>query len=139
MFDLQKLTMADTWLVYKGEADEEECGRDKLLLKRPIYSVKKQMGILQANRRNNVLAHVYECYGEASKCKRYAYAVEGSYADRSCKVVDEYRRVMAEIKRKEASIGGISFGVEVFVLMVKPGFDTGFAMALVLLLDQMFS
>lgn len=132
MFDLQKLTIVDSWLVYEGDVDEECGGRDKLS-KRPICSVKKQMGILQANR--NVLAHVYR---EASN-KRHAYAVEGSYAHRSCKVVDESRRVVAEIKRKEATILGISFGVEVFVLMVQPGFDPGFAMALVLLLDQMFS
>ncbi|KAJ0048871.1 hypothetical protein Pint_15082 [Pistacia integerrima] len=127
----KKLTTVDSWLVYEGDVDEE-CGRDKLS-KRPIYSVKKQMSILQAKR--NVLAHVYR---EASN-KRYAYAVEGSYAHRSCKVVDESRRVVAEIKRKEATIVGISFGVEVFVLTVQPGFDPGFAMALVLLLDQMFS
>lgn len=134
---MQKLTIVHSWLVYKGEGDDDNddddgCGRHKSW-KRPIYSVKKQKGILQGNR--NVLAHVYR----GASNKRYAYAVEGSYAQRSCKVVDERRRVVAEIKRKEATIRGVSFGVEVFVLMVHPGFDPGFAMALVLLLDQMFS
>lgn len=65
--------------------------------------------------------------------------IEGSYARRSCKVLDESRKVVAEIKRKEASKGGVSFGHEVFVLVVQPGSDPGFAMALVLLLDQMCS
>lgn len=69
--------------------------------------------------------------------------IEGSYAQRSCKVFDESRRVVAEIKKKEAMIGGsgrlgVSFGLEVFVLIVRPSFDPGFAMAIVLLLDQMF-
>lgn len=91
------------------------------------------MNILQSGQ--NILAYVY--YGASNK--RYAYTVEGSYANRSCKVFDESRRVVAEIKRKEAAIGGISFGVEVFMLIVQPGFDPAFAMALVLLLDQMFS
>jgi len=69
-----------------------------------------------------------------------AYVVEGSYAERSCKVWNESRRVVvAEIKRKEASKGGVSFGLEVFLLVVHPGFDPGFAMDLVLVLDQMFA
>lgn len=65
--------------------------------------------------------------------------IEGSYTHRSCKVLDESRTVVAEIKRKEDIKGGVSFGLEVFLLVVQPGFDPGFAMALVLLLDQMFS
>ncbi|KAK8703252.1 hypothetical protein V6N13_021574 [Hibiscus sabdariffa] len=55
------------------------------------------------------------------------------------RVFDETKRVVAEIKRKDAIIGGVSFGAEVFMLIVEAGFDPGFAMALVLLLDQMFS
>lgn len=54
-------------------------------------------------------------------------------------MVDEVKKVVAEIKRKDAIIGGVSFGVEVFMLVVEAGFDPGLAMALVLLLDQMFS
>ena len=65
--------------------------------------------------------------------------IEGSYSHRSCKVLDETKRVVAEIRRKDAIIGGISFGLEVFHLIVQAGFDPGFAMSLVLLLDQMFS
>ncbi|KAE8663232.1 hypothetical protein F3Y22_tig00112993pilonHSYRG00022 [Hibiscus syriacus] len=71
--------------------------------------------------------------------KTYVYTIEGSYSNRSCKVVDERKRVVAEIKRKAAMSGGISFGLDVFMLIIKAGFDPGFAMALVLLLDQMFS
>ena len=71
--------------------------------------------------------------------KRYAYRIEGSYPNRSCKVLDSSRRVVAEIKRKEAMNEGASFGLEVFLLVVCPGFDSGFAMTLILLLDQMFS
>jgi len=65
--------------------------------------------------------------------------IEGSYTHRSCKVLDGSRKVLAEIKRKEAIVGGVSYGVEVFVLNVEPGFDPGFAMGLVLILDQIFS
>lgn len=130
-FDMQKLTVADSWHVFEGEVDE--CSRRKKLSKRPVCYVKKHTMSISSN----VLAYVY--YGGASSNKRYAYTVEGSYANRSCKVLDESRRVVAEIKRKEAAIGGVSFGVEVFLLIVHPSFDAAFAMALVLLLDQMFS
>lgn len=123
--------MGDSWLLYEGEMGR--CCSRRKLSKKPTWSVKKNIKILQANQ--NVLAYVFRGNIE----KRHTYVIEGSYTQRSCKVVDESRRVVAEIKRKEAIIGGVSFGVEVFVLVVEPGFDPGFAMALVLLLDQMFS
>ncbi|OMO79652.1 hypothetical protein CCACVL1_13539 [Corchorus capsularis] len=123
-----QLRLVDSWLVYGGEVGDYCCTSEK-----PIFYVKKSINILNAN--PNVLAYVYR----RSSDKNYAYMIEGSYSNRSCKVVDEKNRVVAEIRRKAAIIGGISFGLEVFLLIVQPGFDPGFAMALVLLLDQMFS
>ncbi|OMP06111.1 hypothetical protein COLO4_08347 [Corchorus olitorius] len=123
-----QLRLVDSWLVYGGEVGDYCYTSEK-----PIFYVKKSINILQAN--PNVLAYVYR----RSSDKKYAYMIEGSYSNRSCKVVDEKNRVVAEIRRKAAIIGGISFGLEVFLLIVQPGFDPGFAMALVLLLDQMFS
>ncbi|KDP25372.1 hypothetical protein JCGZ_20528 [Jatropha curcas] len=105
----KKLGLGDSWLVYEGEVGK--CCSTTRISKKPIWSVKKHSNILQAS----------------------------SYTQRSCKVVDESRTTVAEIKRKEAIVRGVSFGVEVFVLVVHGGFDPGFAMALVLLLDQMFS
>ncbi|KAF8379605.1 hypothetical protein HHK36_029046 [Tetracentron sinense] len=128
----KKLRLLENWLVYDGEV--EECG-STTSPKKPICCVRKHVNLLQAN--PQVLAHV--CREYSSSSKRLAYVIEGSYGKRSCRVLDESRRVVAEIKRKEAMIGGISFGVEVFLLVVREGFDTGFAMAMVLLLDQMFS
>ncbi|XWS61707.1 hypothetical protein CRYUN_Cryun07bG0149100 [Craigia yunnanensis] len=127
----KNLRLVDTWLVYGGEVGDY-CTSAKSSEK-PIFYVKKCINILHANR--NVLAYVYR----RSSDKRYAYIIEGSYSHRSCKVLDETKRVVAEIRRKDAIIGGISFGLEVFLLIVQAGFDPGFAMALVLLLDQMFS
>ncbi|KAL9253516.1 LURP-one-related 17-like protein [Drosera capensis] len=115
--------LVDYWLVYDGEASDG-----------PMFSVKKQGNILNSN--SNVLAHVFL---RASMDKRPTYSVEGSYSQRSCKVLDQSRNVMVEIKSKEAANIGASFGSEVFQLVVRPGFDTGLAMTVVLLLDQMFS
>ncbi|XP_012086809.1 protein LURP-one-related 17 isoform X1 [Jatropha curcas] len=132
----KKLGLGDSWLVYEGEVGK--CCSTTRISKKPIWSVKKHSNILQAsknNNNNNVLAYVFRGTAE----KRYSYVIEGSYTQRSCKVVDESRTTVAEIKRKEAIVRGVSFGVEVFVLVVHGGFDPGFAMALVLLLDQMFS
>lgn len=43
---------------------------------------------------------------------------------------------MAEIRRKVDPTTSVMLGKEVFWLCVKPGFDGAFAMALVLVLDQ---
>lgn len=65
------------------------------------------------------------------------YEIEGSYTQRSCAVYDGTKRRVAEIKKKE-TVGGVGFGVDVFRLIVEPDMDASLAMALVILLDQMF-
>ncbi|CAI9784633.1 unnamed protein product [Fraxinus pennsylvanica] len=127
----KKLGLVDNWLIYEGEVGED-CSI-KTTSKKPIYSVKKNLNIIQTNL--NVLAYVYRVMSD----KRYAYMIQGSYANRSCRILDDSRKVVAEIKKKEAINGGVSYGLEVFLLIVRPGFDSRFAMAIVLLLDQMFS
>ncbi|CAN4077645.1 unnamed protein product [Withania somnifera] len=139
----KKLRIVDNnWFIYEGEVLGEydyntstKTSSSSSSRKKPIFCVKKQTKILHGN--INVLAHVY--YHGISD-KRYSYIIEGSYANRTCKVLDaKSRNVVAEIRKKQAVTGGVTFGLEVFVLVVMPGFDSGFAMALVLLLDQMFS
>ncbi|KAG4172841.1 hypothetical protein ERO13_A11G023200v2 [Gossypium hirsutum] len=129
----KNLRLLDTWFIYGGEIGAH-CISTKRSEKQPIFYVKKCINILHNN--PNVLAYVYR--GRSSD-EKYVYMIEGSYSHRSCKVVNEAKKVVAEIKRKDAIIGGVSFGVEVFMLIVEAGFDPGLAMALVLLLDQMFS
>lgn len=137
-FDWQKFSLVDRWFVYEGEGGDYCSARRTTRAASkswPEFCVRKNMNLLNAN--PNILAHVYR---EASGShKRRAYVIEGSYTHRSCKVLDDCsRNVVAEIKRKEANVGGVSYGEEVFHLIVHPGFDPGFAMALVILLDQMF-
>ncbi|KAI8546275.1 hypothetical protein RHMOL_Rhmol07G0104500 [Rhododendron molle] len=121
----KKLRLVDNWLVYEGEVGDNSS-------KKPINRVRKRMNILQPY--SNVLARVY-C---GPSDKKSAYTIEGSYVHRSCRVLDESKQVVAEIKRKETTDGGVSFGLEVFLLMVRPGFSPSFSMAIVLILDQMF-
>ncbi|KAL0298079.1 UNVERIFIED_CONTAM: protein LURP-one-related 17 [Sesamum angustifolium] len=90
--------------------------------------------------------HVYEEVGKNVKNSskkpflKCTYVVEGSYRHRSCKILDESRRVVGEIKKKEGEgRGGVCFGVEVFELVVRPGLECRDAMAVVILLDQMLS
>ncbi|XP_020204669.1 protein LURP-one-related 17 [Cajanus cajan] len=128
----RKLGLLDSWFVYEGEVGNQR--RSKL--ESPICCVRKHVNILHGN--TNVKAYVYR--GASLSDKRCAaFTIEGSYAHRTCKVLDECRRVVAEIRRKEANTKNVSFGIEIFQLIVHPGFDSAFAMALVLLLDQMFS
>ncbi|KAH6777532.1 hypothetical protein C2S52_007005 [Perilla frutescens var. hirtella] len=121
--------MGSYWLVYDGEVDKNSTSSSN----KPICCVRKNMSIMKT--KPSVLAYVYGSMSE----KGSKYTIEGSYARRSCKIMDESRRVCSEIKKKKTLIGGASFGVEVFDLIVQPGFDSRFAMAIVLLLDQMFS
>ena len=115
--------------------------------------MKKQRSLLQAPN-SKELAQVYSKTSklDAKKTKsnnnnnnnkikkRPKYVIQGSYCQRSCQIIDlSSNDVVAEIRRKEAINGCASFGLEVFHLIVWPGFDAGFAMTLVLLLDQMFS
>ncbi|KAL6142437.1 hypothetical protein ACLB2K_060719 [Fragaria x ananassa] len=112
----KRLSLGDNWVVYDGETAEN-----------PRFCVRKNVNMLnnkylaQVNNKNSVL-----------------YQVEGSYAQRSCAVYDGKRRKVAEIKRKEAAVGGVAMGVDVFRLVVQPDLDTSVAMAFVILLDQMY-
>ncbi|XP_058096129.1 protein LURP-one-related 8-like [Magnolia sinica] len=147
----KRLSMPDSWLVFEGEVVEEEEEEDftsgwpknkkkkekKKKKKRPFCYVRKHVNLVP-NSKSKVLAHVlYE-----PSCKdRLSYVIEGSYERRSCKVVEKSRsKVVAEMKRKDDMIKGISLWEDVFLLMViDPNFHPAFAMAFVLLLDQMFS
>ncbi|KAM7259988.1 hypothetical protein ACFE04_015729 [Oxalis oulophora] len=133
----KKLSLIDSWLIYEGDQDMVTKLSTK---KKPSFKVSRRNNInmFQANH-ENVLAQVHRIISDKT---HVAYVVEGSYANRSCKILDESRRVVAEIKSKEAINvrgGGVSFGLDVFTLILHHDFDSGFAMALVLLLDQMFS
>ncbi|KAK7399159.1 hypothetical protein VNO78_10335 [Psophocarpus tetragonolobus] len=129
----RKLGLVDSWFVYEGEM-EKQSERSKSR-ESPVYCVRKPVNILDGKAK--VQAYVYRVASDSDK-RHAAFTVEGSYAHRTCKVLDEYNRAVAEIKRKEPN-KHVSFGIEIFQLVVHPGFDPSFAMALVLLLDQMFS
>ncbi|OAY44624.1 protein LURP-one-related 8 [Manihot esculenta] len=120
----KRLSLTDNWLVYDGET-----------VVNPLFSVKKHMNILN----NKCLAHVSSgtTSNKIANGKNIVYEIEGSYTQRSCAVYDEKRRMVAEIKQKEA-VGGVAFGIDVFRLIVGPQMDTSIAMAIVILLDQMF-
>lgn len=124
----KKLNMVDNWLVFEGEISSKN--------QKPICCAKKHVDILRPKVKR--LAQVYRTpYDDDQKTLKGGYVIEGSYMNRSCKVLDESRNVLAEIRRKETNTKGVSLGLEVFVLVVNRGFDCGLAMAIVLLLDQM--
>ncbi|KAL5720747.1 hypothetical protein ACHQM5_013386 [Ranunculus cassubicifolius] len=118
----KKLTLADNWLVFKGETTMN-----------PLIMVKKNVSFTKSK----LLAQV------TSGCTKRSgtdvlYKIEGSYDQRCCKVYDQKRRVIAEIKQKESVVGKVSFGKDVFCLIVQPGVDPTVVMSLVILLEQMF-
>ncbi|XP_057971153.1 protein LURP-one-related 8 [Malania oleifera] len=121
----KRLSLGDSWLVFEGETAVN-----------PRFLVRKHVNLWNSR----TLAHVSSGNGGAwstSPSKNALYEIEGSYSQRCCAVYDGKRRRVAEIKQKEA-VGGVGFGVDVFRLIVQPEMDTALAMALVILLDQMF-
>ncbi|KAG9443382.1 hypothetical protein H6P81_014722 [Aristolochia fimbriata] len=119
----KRLSLGDHWLVFAGE----ECVN-------PLFSVKKPVNFLNSKS----LAQVTAGGGRSGRRAEPVYAIEGSYSQRSCVVYDvEKRRPVAEVRRKEA-VGGVAFGLDVFRLVVQPELDATVAMALVILLEQMF-
>ncbi|KAF5750694.1 protein LURP-one-related 8 [Tripterygium wilfordii] len=112
----KRLSLGDNWMVYDGEKAAN-----------PRFSAKKNVNILNS-----------KCLAYVRSRAKVMYQIEGSYVQRSCVVYDERRRKVAEIKQKEA-VKGVGFGGDVFRLIVnQPGIETAEAMALVILLDQMF-
>ncbi|KAJ4954702.1 hypothetical protein NE237_011485 [Protea cynaroides] len=131
----KKRRFVENWAIFEGEAEERD-GKAK----KPIYWGRKHVNLLQRRKDPNVLARVFRGSSNSSENGNGGLVIEGSYEKRSCQVVDdELREVVAEIKRKDDCIHGISFGLDVFLLIVRPGFNLAFAMSLVLLLDQMFT
>lgn len=116
----KRLSLLD-WLVYEGETAVN-----------PRFTVTKHLNLI--NKKS--LAHVT---ATGSRTKKPIYEIEGSYTQRSCVVYDDKRRRVAEIKRKEA-VGGVAFGGDVFRLFLHDPdqMDPAVAMAIVIILDQMF-
>ncbi|XP_078447001.1 protein LURP-one-related 8-like [Wolffia australiana] len=110
----KRLSLIDRWRVYQGEETAS-----------PIFTAKKVLGVLGSK----ILAKMEHDEG--------SFIVEGSFHKRSCAIYDFRHRRVAEIAVKE-SVGGVRFGGDVFRLVVMPGFDAAVAMAVVILLDQMF-
>ncbi|XP_057724560.1 protein LURP-one-related 12-like [Arachis stenosperma] len=104
------------WEGFKGERREGD---------KPIFSVKRSSII----GRSSVTVEVYDNPGEE-------YHIEGCFSHRSCTVFNASKEPVAEIRRKVDPTTSVMLGKEVFSLCVKPPFDSAFAMAFVLVLDQ---
>lgn len=116
---VQKLSLGETWMIFKGEDAAD-----------PVYSVKRHVSL----RQGKAIAHMTPCRRGGGGG---GFEIEGSYTRRSCKVYDEGRRAVAEVRRKE-TVGGVAFGEDVFRLVVESDLDACLAMAVVIVLDQMF-
>lgn len=96
---------------------------------KPIFSVRRSSII----GRSSVTVEVY---GNNGSPQAEEYQIEGSYWQRCCTFYNASREAVAEIKRKVAASTNVVLDKDVFCLCIKPGFDGAFAMALVLVLDQ---
>ncbi|CAN8287256.1 unnamed protein product [Cochlearia groenlandica] len=115
----KRLSLGDCWMVYNGETERNS-----------IFTARKTINMI-TNKKS--LAWI-------SAKKTILYEIEGSYGQRSCKILDERRnkKKTAEIKMKEANVGGVGFGKDVYKLIVELEMEPKVAMAFTIILDQMF-
>ncbi|XP_059291245.1 protein LURP-one-related 12-like [Lycium ferocissimum] len=109
-------SLHNRWEGYLGEREEGA---------KPIFSVRRSSII----GRSNVTVEVYSNPAEE-------YQIEGSFAQRNCTFFNADKVSVAEIRRKVDACANVVLGKDVFSLSIKPGFDSAFAMGLVLVLDQ---
>ncbi|XP_051116220.1 protein LURP-one-related 8-like [Andrographis paniculata] len=118
----KRLSLSDSWTVFDGETADN-----------PRFFVRKSANLLNTK----CVASVTSAGGGRSK-NEMLYEIQGSYPRRCCTFYDDKRRQVAEIRQKESSIKGVDFGADVFRLVVNPGMDAAAAMAIVIVLDQMY-
>ncbi|CAL4989896.1 unnamed protein product [Urochloa decumbens] len=117
----KKLSLAEQWVIYDGDATAEPTKS------KPLLSVRRNVSLRSSTK---TLAHVTPLVPGAS-----AFVVEGSYGRRACAVRDARGdSVVAEVRRKE------SVGDDVFRLVADPRrLGAPLAMGLVIALDEMFA
>ncbi|CAM0146919.1 unnamed protein product [Urochloa decumbens] len=117
----RKLSLAEQWVIYDGDAAAEPSKA------RPLLSVRRHVSLRSSTK---AVAHVTPLVPGAS-----AFVVEGSYGRRACAVLDARGdAVVAEVRRKE------SVGDDVFRLVADPKrLGAPLAMGLVIALDEMFA
>ncbi|KAI4324564.1 hypothetical protein MLD38_030042 [Melastoma candidum] len=121
----KRLSFNDNWQVFDGDSTLN-----------PLFAARKQSTVLNTKRLAQITTPGNGTgsppSSPSSRGRNVVYEVEGSYLQRSCAVYNEQRRLVAEIRRKEA------VGNDVFRLVVQPEMSSAMAMAVVILLDQMF-
>ncbi|CAL4897149.1 unnamed protein product [Urochloa decumbens] len=116
----RKLSLAEQWVIYDGDAAAEPSKA------RPLLSVRRHVSLRSSTK---AVAHVTPLVPGAS-----AFVVEGSYGRRACAVLDAHGDAVAEVRRKE------SVGDDVFRLVADPKrLGAPLAMGLVIALDEMFA
>lgn len=129
----KRLSLGDSWLVFDGEMADS-----------PMYLVKKNVNPLSTKCLARIVCcssskRINNCDHHRNPDVKVVYEIEGSYARRCCAVYDDRRRLVAEVRQKEASVKGVAFGTDIFHLVLYPALiDMPLAMAIVILLDQMF-
>jgi hypothetical protein len=118
------------WVIYDGDAAEDEYSR-------PLLSVRRRRHVgLRASKAPlaRVTPHDAAASSAASaSAPAAAYVVEGPYGRRACAVRDARGDAVAELRRKE------SVGDDVFRLVADPRLGAPLAMGLVIALDGMFA
>ncbi|KAF3782213.1 LURP-one-related 5 protein [Nymphaea thermarum] len=122
----QRPSLHHRWEGFEGERKDGQ---------KPSFSVRRSSIIGTGSSNTSVTVEVY---GSDANSISAEYQIEGSYPQRSCTVYDSSsRETLVEVRRKKVS-DEVVLGKDVFCLCVKAGFDSAFAMGMVLVLDQIY-
>eukprot|EP00253_Pinus_taeda_P032688 PITA_32688 len=117
----KRLGLQNEWKGFWGEF---------LNSQKPLFTMRKPVSLLPTS----TLAEVYlRFWNKEMKSKLH---IEECYARHSFTVHDSIGDIVAEVKPKHVR-SGVTLGEHVFDLIVRPGYDNAFVMALIIVLDQL--
>eukprot|EP00253_Pinus_taeda_P002685 PITA_02685 len=123
----KRLSLWNEWQGFLGEPRDAQ---------KPLFIMRRAPSVLISLKRSTGV-----CVRSSAKSKKnnkphFVYRVEGCYAKRSFTLLNRFNEAVAEVNPKKVR-SDIRLGQDVFNLTVLPGYSQAFALALIIILDQM--
>lgn len=125
----KRLSLRNEWQGFLGEP------RD---VQKPLFIVRTAPSLLISSKRSTEVYVRSSAKGKKKNKPNFVYRVEGCYAKRSFTLLNRLNEPVAEVNPKQVR-SDIRLGQDVFNLTVRPGYNQAFAMALIIVLDQILS
>eukprot|EP00253_Pinus_taeda_P007679 PITA_07679 len=122
----KRLSLRNEWQGFLGEPRDAQ---------KPLFIVRRATSLLISSKRSTEVYVRSSAKSKKNNNPHFVYRVEGCYAKRSFTLLNRFDEPVAEVKPKQVR-SDIGLGEDVFNLTVRPGYNQAFAMALIIVLDQ---